>query len=147
MVGRKSAAASLMAFTIGRTVRCVMAPEVRHLHLSSRDHAVSQAFYETYFGFRFDAVFPRGHEHAATILRSPDGFQLFLEGGSADSLPSWFHFGFFAESVDACRDLCERMQHDLVTIVHPFVTEPFAYYFFADPDGHVIQVYFDPKAR
>jgi catechol 2,3-dioxygenase-like lactoylglutathione lyase family enzyme len=64
-----------------------------------------------------------------------------------DKLPPWFHFGFFVESVDACRDLYERMQHDQVTIVHPFVPEPFAYYFFADPDGHVIQVYFDPKAR
>jgi hypothetical protein len=38
-------------------------------------------------------------------------------------------------------------QNDHVTIIHPFVIEPFAYYFFADPDGHVIQVYFDPKAR
>jgi catechol 2,3-dioxygenase-like lactoylglutathione lyase family enzyme len=124
-----------------------MAPEVRHLHLSSRDRAASQGFYERYFGFRFDAVFPRGDEPAATILRSPGGFQLFLECGSTGKLPPWFHFGFFVESVDACRDLYERMQHDHVTIVHPFVTEPFAYYFFADPDGHVIQVYFDPKAR
>jgi catechol-2,3-dioxygenase len=124
-----------------------MAAEIRHLHLSSRDHATSQHFYEKYFGFRFDAVFLRGAEPAATILRSPDGFQLFLEGGSADKLPSWFHFGFFVASADACHDLNERMQQDHVTIVHPFVTEPFAYYFFADPDGHVIQVYFDPKAR
>jgi catechol-2,3-dioxygenase len=124
-----------------------MAPEIRHLHLSSQDHATSQRFYETYFGFRFDAVFSRGSETAATILRSPGGFQLFLEGGSADKLPSWFHFGFFVESADACRDLYERMRNDHVTIVHPFVSEPFAYYFFSDPDGHVIQVYFDPKAR
>jgi catechol 2,3-dioxygenase-like lactoylglutathione lyase family enzyme len=124
-----------------------MVPEIRHLHLSSRDHAASQRFYEKYFGFRFDAVFPRGDAPAATILRSPGGFQLFLEGGSADKLPSWFHFGFFVESVDACRELYQRMQHDQVTIVHTFTAEPFAYYFFADPDGHVIQGYFDPKAR
>jgi catechol-2,3-dioxygenase len=123
-----------------------MAPEIRHLHLSSRDHAVSQHFYERYFAFRFDAVFPRGDKSAATILRSPGGFQLFLEGGSADKLPSWFHFGFFVESIDACRYLYQRMQQDHVTIVHPLVTEPFANYFFADPDGHVVQVYFDPKA-
>jgi catechol-2,3-dioxygenase len=124
-----------------------MVAEIRHLHLSSRDHAASQRFYERYFGFRFDAVFPRGDDLAATILRSPSGFQLFLEGGSADKLPPWFHFGFFVESIVACRDLYERMQQDHVTIVHPFVTEPFANYFLADPDGHVVQVYFDPKAR
>jgi hypothetical protein len=99
-----------------------MAPEVRHLHVSSRDHVASQGFYERYFGFRFDAVFPRGAEPAAAILRSPGGFQLFLEGGSTDKLPPWFHFGLFVESVDACRDLYERMQRDHVTIVHPFVT-------------------------
>ena len=124
-----------------------MSAEIKHLHLSSRDHKASQHFYEQYFGFCFDAVFPRGDEPAATILKSPGGFQLFLEGGSAEKLPPWFHFGFFVESVEACRALYLRMQQDQVTIVHQFVTEPFAYYFFADPDGHVIQVYFDPKAR
>ena len=40
----------------------------------------------------------------------------------------------------------QRMQEGQVTITHPFVTEPFAY-FFADPNDHVIQVYFDPKAK
>ncbi len=125
-----------------------MATEIRHVHLSSRDHAVSQRFYERYFGFRFDTILlPRGNEPAATILRSPGGFQLFLEAGSADKLPPWFHFGFSVESADACRDLYERMQQDQVTITHPFVTEPFAYCFFADPGGHVVQVYFDPAAR
>lgn len=124
-----------------------MAPEIRHLHLSSRDHAKSQSFYAKYFGFRFDAVLDRGDEPVATIIRSPGGFQLFLEGGSADKLPSWFHFGFFVDSADECRALFTSMQQDGVAIVRPFVTEPFAYYFFADPDGHVVQVYFDPQAR
>jgi hypothetical protein len=39
------------------------------------------------------------------------------------------------------------MQQDQVTITHPLVSEPFAYYFFADPDAHVVQVCFDPEAR
>lgn len=121
--------------------------EIRHLHLSSYDHTTSLRFYEKYFGFHFDALFPRGNESAATIIKSPSGFQIFLESGSADKLPTWFHFGFFVESVDECRDLYQRMIQDQVTITHPFETEPFAYYFFADPDGHIIQVYFDPKAR
>ncbi len=124
-----------------------MPPEIRHLHISSRDHARSRLFYEKYFGFRFDSIFPRGDEPAATILRSPGGFQLFLEGGSNEKLPPWFHFGFFVQSVEECRAIYESMQQDHVTVIHPFETEPFAYYFFADPDGHVIQVYFDPKAK
>ena len=34
-----------------------------------------------------------------------------------------------------------------VTIVHALIDAPFTNYFFADPDGHVVQVYFDPKAQ
>jgi catechol 2,3-dioxygenase-like lactoylglutathione lyase family enzyme len=123
-----------------------MKPDVKHLHLASHDHKRSRRFYETYFGFRFDSTFPRGDQPAATIIRSPTGFQIFLEGGSSESLPPWFHFGFFAESAEACRELYELMQRDGVTIVHPLVTEPFTNYFFADPDGHMVQVYFDPRA-
>ncbi|HEY1548577.1 MAG TPA: VOC family protein [Kofleriaceae bacterium] len=124
-----------------------MNPDVKHLHLSSRDHAASQRFYATYFGFRFDAVFPRGPGIDATIIRSPTNFQIFLEAGSGDALPAWFHFGFFAESPAAVRELYARMQEAGVTIVHPLVEAPFTNYFFADPDGHVAQVYFDAKAQ
>lgn len=124
-----------------------MAPDVKHLHLASQDHERSRRFYEAYFGFRFDATFPRGDQPAATIIRSPTGFQIYLEGPSSERLPAWFHFGFFVESAEGCRALHERMQRDQVTIVRPFVTEPFANYFFADPDGHLVQVYFDPHAK
>jgi catechol 2,3-dioxygenase-like lactoylglutathione lyase family enzyme len=123
-----------------------MGPEVRHLHLASRDHAASQRFYETYFGFRFDSVFPRGDQPAATILRSPSGFQIYLEGASSEHLPGWFHFGFFAESAAACRELHDRMQQDGVPIVRPLVSEPFTNYFCTDPNSHLVQVYFDPHA-
>jgi catechol 2,3-dioxygenase-like lactoylglutathione lyase family enzyme len=123
-----------------------MGPEVRHLHLASSDHAPTQRFYETYFGFRFDAVFPRGDQPAATILRSPSGFQIYLEGPSAERLPSWFHFGFFVASDAACRDLHDRMQRDGVPIVRPLTSEPFTNYFCIDPDSHLVQVYFDPRA-
>jgi catechol 2,3-dioxygenase-like lactoylglutathione lyase family enzyme len=68
--------------------------EIRHVHFSSRDHAASQRFYERYFGFRFDAILPRGNEPAATILRSSGGFQLFLEAASGLRAPqSWRAFG------------------------------------------------------
>jgi catechol-2,3-dioxygenase len=124
-----------------------MGPDVKHLHLASHDHAVSQRFYETYFGFRFDAVFPRGDQPAATIIRSPTGFQIYLEGPSAERLPEWFHFGFFVDSDAACRDLYQHMQRDQVKIARPLVSEPFTNYFFADPDGHLVQVYFDLHAK
>jgi lactoylglutathione lyase len=123
-----------------------MGPDVKHLHLSSRDHAASQRFYAAYFGFRFEAVFPRGDQPAATIIRSPTGFQIFLEAPSGEHLPPWFHFGFLAESAARVRELHERMTRDSVSIARPLVDEPFTNYFFTDPDGHLVQVYFDPRA-
>jgi catechol 2,3-dioxygenase-like lactoylglutathione lyase family enzyme len=124
-----------------------MGAEVRHLHLASRDHGKSQRFYEEYFGFRFDAVFPRVDQPAATILRAPSKrFQIYLEGPSEERLPSWFHFGFFVESESTCRDLHDRMKRDGVPIVRPLASHPFASYFCTDPDSHLVQVYFDPRA-
>lgn len=123
-----------------------MAPDVKHVHLASRDHDASRRFYETYFGFRFDSVFPRGDQVAATVIRSPSGFQIYLEGGSGERLPAWFHFGFLVESAEACRGLHGRMQQGGVAIARPLVSEPFTNYFFTDPDGHLVQVYFDPEA-
>ena len=124
-----------------------MDPEVKHLHLTSRDHELSRRFYQTYFGFRFESTFPRGELPAATILRSPTGFQIYLEAASGDRLPPWFHFGFLVESAATCRELHERMQRDGVAVVRPLVSEPFPSYFFADPDEHLVQVYFDPRAK
>jgi catechol 2,3-dioxygenase-like lactoylglutathione lyase family enzyme len=123
-----------------------MAPEVRHLHLASHDHLQSQRFYEGYFGFHFDALFPRGDQPAATILRSPSGFQIYLESPNEGRLPSWFHFGFLVASDAACRDLHDRMQRDGVPIVRTLVSEPFMNYFCTDPDSHLVQVYFDVRA-
>jgi hypothetical protein len=38
------------------------------------------------------------------------------------------------------------MQRDEVPIARPLVSEPFTNYFCTDPDGHLVQVYFDPHA-
>jgi len=123
-----------------------VALDVKHLHLASRDHSVSRRFYEAYFGFRFDSLFPRGDQPEATILRSAGGFQIYLEGANSDRLPGWFHFGLLVESDAACRELHDRMRQDQVPIARPLVSEPFTNYFCTDPDGHLVQVYFDPHA-
>ena len=149
-VGGPSARRVASAAPRGR-VPCLeaMHPDVKHLHLASciLHHALSRGFYETYLGFRFESTFPRGELMAATILRSQTGFQIYLEAASGDRLPPWFHFGFLVESAAACRKLHERMQRDGVAVVRPLVSEPFPNYFFADPDEHLVQVYFDPRAK
>jgi hypothetical protein len=115
-----------------------MGPEVRHLHLASRDHAVSRRFYETYFGFGSIAYSRATIGPRRPVLRSSSGFQIYLEGASSDPLPAWFHFGFFVESDAVCRELYDRMQQDQVPIVRQLVSEPFTNY--------LVQVYFDPHA-
>ncbi len=135
-----------VAVCLAYRYRAGMAPDVKHLHLACRDHELSRRFYETYFGFRFDSTFSRGEQPAATVIRSPSGFQIYLEGASSERLPPWFHFGFFVESAAACAELHERMRNDGVSIIRPLVSAPFTNYFFADPDEHLVQVYFDPSA-
>jgi catechol 2,3-dioxygenase-like lactoylglutathione lyase family enzyme len=147
---RRSIRDTFIALLLGHRTRepiVAMQSDVKHVHLASRDHDVSLRFYETYFGFRFDSIFLRGDQPAATVLRSPTGFQVYLEGVSGERLPSWFHFGFLVESAADCRELHDRMRRDGVTIVRPLVSEPFTNYFFADPDEHLVQVYFDPRAK
>ena len=119
-------------------------PVVKHLHLASSDHAATAAFYERYFGFAFQKVFERGAgQPAATIIRGPERFQVFLEAATSSlALPAWFHFGFLVPEAE-CRELHARMTEDGVPITRPLVDAPFLNFFCADPDGHEVQVYAD----
>jgi predicted enzyme related to lactoylglutathione lyase len=119
---------------------------MKHLHLACADHARSVAFFEAYFGFGFERSIPRGDAKATTVIRSPTGFQIALETDPRnEQLPKWFHIGFLVESADQCRALYDRMVAAGVTIVEPFKENGQLLTFLcADPDGHDLQVYWDP---
>jgi catechol 2,3-dioxygenase-like lactoylglutathione lyase family enzyme len=60
-------------------------------------------------------------------------------------LPSWFHWGFKAESAAAVRELHDRMEAAGVAIIKALVSEPDLVMFrCADPDGHAIEIYWEP---
>ena len=115
-----------------------------HLHLNARDPAISQAFYETYFGFR--RHFPDAPE---LFLANDRGFLLAL-GQLADtetlSLPDWFHLGFQGESAAAVRALFDRMERDAIPIAEPWASFPSGTVKFhcLDPSGYRIEVRWDP---
>ena len=119
---------------------------VKHMHLACTDHARSVAFFETYFGFCFERSIPRGEGKATTVIRDPGGFQIALESGPVEArLPNWFHIGLLVASAEQCRIVFDRMTADGVKIVEPLKENgPLLTFLCADPDGHELQVYWDP---
>jgi catechol 2,3-dioxygenase-like lactoylglutathione lyase family enzyme len=114
-----------------------------HLHLNVRDLGTTQAFYETYFGFR--RHFPEASE---LFLVNDRGFLLALgELAETEALPfpEWFHIGFQGESAAAVGALYDRMERDAVVIAEPFTKTPSGAVKFHcfDPSGYRIEVRFD----
>ncbi|WP_430419607.1 VOC family protein [Phenylobacterium sp.] len=110
-----------------------------HLHVVSVDEAA--AFYTGHFGFR-----PHVRQDDGTLfLRDAGGLDLALAAGPPDNFPPWAHFGFRLDNADAVRSLYARLQAADVTIRHPLDEEPdFVWFRCADPDGHLIEVYWEP---
>ena len=122
------------------------APIVKHIHLACADHARSVAFFEKYFGFRFDRSLPRGDAKPTTVIRNATGFEIALETDAQNAqLPKWFHIGFLMASADQCRALYDQMVAGGVQIVEPLKENgQLLTYMCADPDGHDLQIYWNP---
>ena len=125
------------------------APVAKHVHLACADHVQSLAFFEKYFGFRFERSIVRGDAKATTVICNASGFQIALETDAQGApLPKWFHIGFLMPSADACRALYDQMAAEGVQIVEPLKENGELLTFLcADPDGHDLQVYWDPGSR
>ncbi len=111
---------------------------INHLHLHVASVERARVFYEQTFGLR---------EHAwhddILFLRDDSGLDLALAPGPPDVMPPWFHFGFRLENADAVRALAARL--DAGAIRHPLSEESdFVWFRCADPDGHLIEVYWEP---
>lgn len=113
---------------------------LNHLHLHVRSVARAKAFYEAYFGLR---------EHVrhgeVVFLRDDGGMDLALApSDQPDVMPPWFHFGFRLETPDAVRALHARLPTE--AIAEPLSDEPdFIVFRCRDPDGHLIEVYWEPQ--
>jgi catechol 2,3-dioxygenase-like lactoylglutathione lyase family enzyme len=114
-----------------------------HLALPVRDERRSQQFYSAYFGF--DPASAQEYGDGTVIIRNADGFDLALHPvGQVESSPAFLHAGFRAAAPADVRALMKRLEADGVTIVER--NEEVAYTAFKclDPDGHRIEVYWEP---
>lgn len=116
---------------------------LNHLALAVRDQQRSIAFYATYFGF-----------DPATATRYPDGVVIVNDGGgfalalgkdrSAEGAPGFPHFGFEIGSPEEVRALRERLVADGIELVEDENAETYVGFKCLDPDGHVIEVSWEP---
>lgn len=111
-----------------------------HLHLHVRDRSRAEQFYANWFEMD---VQRRGSE--ITFMTDRSQFLLALMHDTAPApLPPWFHFGFRLPSLDGLLGLHDRMVQSSVPIGKPlYQDERFASYRCVDPDGYLIEVYWE----
>ena len=115
-----------------------------HLGLPVRDERRSQQFYSAYFGF--DPATAQAYEDGTVIIRDADGFDLALHRVErVEPSPAFLHAGFKAAASAEVRTLMERMQaNNGVTIVERNDDAAYVGFKCLDPDGHRIEVYWEP---
>jgi catechol 2,3-dioxygenase-like lactoylglutathione lyase family enzyme len=113
-----------------------------HLALAVSDQARSIQFYVHYFGFVPE---PEPREDGVRILHDDAGFSLALgEVEEPIVLPRFFHFGRGAPSPDDVRAFRDRVERDGLEIVDWWEEPDYVSVKFLDPDGHVIEVGWEP---
>lgn len=114
-----------------------------HLGLSVRDERRSQQFYSAFFGF--DLATAQWYADGTVIIRNADGFDLALHPAEQIKPPPVFlHDGFKAAGhADVCT-LMDRMEADGITIVERDDEPAYTGFKYLDPDGHRIEVYWEP---
>jgi catechol-2,3-dioxygenase len=117
--------------------------ELKHLHLHVRSRAKSTAFYSEWFGLTTQRSFD-----SLTFLTDGAGFELALMADAAPQpMPPWFHFGFRLQSAAAVVALSEQMQGAGVALAKGiYQDESLASFRCIDPDGYVIEVYWEATA-
>jgi catechol-2,3-dioxygenase len=111
---------------------------LNHVHLAATNVAVTQAFYERYFGFRKERDHGQG-----VFLRDGAGFLIVLEPDGRDAaLPDWFHLGFCLDSEADVLALYRMATDGHADIVRDLVAErgEYAAFYLADPDGRRVEV-------
>lgn len=114
-----------------------------HLGLPVLDYQRSLRFYTDYFGF--DPATAQEYPDGTVIVRNADGFDLALHPvGDVEALPAFLHAGFRAGEAAEVRALLARLDADGVTIVERDDEDEYASFKCLDPDGHRVEVYWEP---
>jgi catechol 2,3-dioxygenase-like lactoylglutathione lyase family enzyme len=116
---------------------------VNHLGLPVRDPQRSVAFYAAYFGF--DPATAQRYPDRTVIVRDGDGFDLALHAvETVGTSPPFLHFGFRLPEPEAVRALLRRVEADGVTVVERDDEPAYTAFKCLDPDGHRVEVYWEP---
>jgi|SRR5215471_21350376 len=114
-----------------------------HLGLPVRDQRRSQQFYSAYFGF--DPASAQEYADGTVIIRNAEGFDLALHPvENIKPPPEFLHAGFKAAGSADVRTLMDRMEADGITIVERDDEAGYTAFKCLDPDGHKIEVYWEP---
>ena len=118
-----------------------------HLALPVRDQARSRRFYEEYFGFAAGPA--QRYPDGVLIVRNAAGFDLALGlGGDAPPAPAPFlHFGFSVPAPQRVRAVHARLAAGGVAILETVDTPELVSVKCAEPDGYVVEVYWEEPAR
>lgn len=115
--------------------------DLSHCHVQVSNMNRAREFYEKLFEFSEDYVCNRDK----IFLRNKHDFVLGLERvENPETLPSWFHFGFDAKSVEKIRAVFQRVKELGFEIKSEIQDsgDPINFYC-ADPDGNSIEVYYN----
>jgi catechol 2,3-dioxygenase-like lactoylglutathione lyase family enzyme len=114
-----------------------------HLGLPVRDSDRSQLFYATYFGF--DPATAQTYQDGTVIIRNADGFDLALHATHDTGAPQPFlHFGFRLDAPADVRAALARVRTDGIEVIEHDDDEDMVSFKCLDPDGHRIEVYWEP---
>lgn len=112
--------------------------DITHLHLNVRDLLVSSAFYARWFGLQV-----RRKENDVWFLCGTQNFLLILlEDAGPAPAPAWAHFGLAQNSARQVLELHDAMLGAGILITRPYTqTATLTSFRAADPDGHVVEIY------
>jgi catechol 2,3-dioxygenase-like lactoylglutathione lyase family enzyme len=89
----------------------------------------------------------RRYEDGTVILRDAAGFALALHPcaeGTAIPVPPFLNFGFETAAAEEVRALLARLEQAGVEIVERYDTAGHVSFKCLDPDGHRVEVYWEP---
>ena len=108
---------------------------MRHLAIPVADQERARRFYEAYLGF--GARPGRHYEDGVLMLYDASGFAL---GLGVETL----HYGTRCATPEEVRELRGRLDADGVPIVETYEEPAYVSVKFSDPDGHVVEVFWEP---
>jgi len=113
-----------------------------HLNISVADLDRASAFYGRWFGF--DRVLAQ-YDDGTRFITDASGFELGLHAGAPTVSGRDWHFGFIASDARAVIDLRSAMTASGLTVEEPENTRYYVGFKCRDPDGHIVEVYFEPR--